>query len=152
MTAYSRSARATHWAPIQLGMTAFLAVAACATDPPPRAAQLDPANASAAEARPLEVSRSTPAVWKEEPIAEARATPGADVAAESAVQQANGTNGDGATAKREEAAVYTCPMHPEVVSPKPGVCPKCGMRLVLKPPPRKEGKAKKYEHGVGGSQ
>ena len=28
--------------------------------------------------------------------------------------------------------VYTCPMHPEVVSDKPGNCPKCGMKLVLK--------------------
>src|SRR5690606_11568006 len=27
---------------------------------------------------------------------------------------------------------YTCPMHPEVVSEKPGKCPKCGMDLVLK--------------------
>lgn len=26
--------------------------------------------------------------------------------------------------------VYTCPMHPEVTSDKPGRCPKCGMKLV----------------------
>ena len=25
---------------------------------------------------------------------------------------------------------YTCPMHPEVISDKPSVCSKCGMRLV----------------------
>ena len=28
------------------------------------------------------------------------------------------------------AAVYSCPMHPEVTSDKPGSCPKCGMDLV----------------------
>jgi Cu+-exporting ATPase len=27
------------------------------------------------------------------------------------------------------ASQYTCPMHPEVHSPKPGACPKCGMAL-----------------------
>jgi len=27
--------------------------------------------------------------------------------------------------------VYTCTMHPEVRSDKPGNCPKCGMKLVL---------------------
>ncbi|MCK9613269.1 MAG: hypothetical protein M0R16_10290 [Bacteroidales bacterium] len=27
-------------------------------------------------------------------------------------------------------ALYTCPMHPEVRSDKPGKCPKCGMDLV----------------------
>ena len=27
---------------------------------------------------------------------------------------------------------YTCPMHPDVVSNKPGKCPKCGMDLVEK--------------------
>jgi len=27
---------------------------------------------------------------------------------------------------------YTCPMHPDVVSDKPGKCPKCGMDLVAK--------------------
>lgn len=29
-----------------------------------------------------------------------------------------------------EALTYTCPMHPEVKSDKPGKCPKCGMDLV----------------------
>lgn len=32
----------------------------------------------------------------------------------------------------ENEGVYTCPMHPEVKSDKPGKCPKCGMDLVLK--------------------
>lgn len=27
---------------------------------------------------------------------------------------------------------YTCTMHPEVLSDKPGKCPKCGMTLVKK--------------------
>ncbi len=31
--------------------------------------------------------------------------------------------------------VYTCPMHPEVVSDKPGSCP-CGMDLVKKETPK----------------
>lgn len=26
---------------------------------------------------------------------------------------------------------YSCPMHPEVISGKPGMCPKCGMALTL---------------------
>ena len=30
----------------------------------------------------------------------------------------------------EKQQVYTCPMHPEVKSDKPGSCPKCGMDLV----------------------
>ncbi|MCX5870168.1 MAG: heavy metal translocating P-type ATPase [Deltaproteobacteria bacterium] len=29
--------------------------------------------------------------------------------------------------------IYTCPMHPEVEQDQPGVCPKCGMALELKP-------------------
>lgn len=28
--------------------------------------------------------------------------------------------------------VYTCTMHPEVITDKPGKCPKCGMTLVKK--------------------
>lgn len=33
---------------------------------------------------------------------------------------------------KPEKMVYTCPMHPEVQSDKPGNCPKCGMKLIKK--------------------
>ena len=33
------------------------------------------------------------------------------------------------TPETSTASQYTCPMHPEVLSPKPGACPKCGMAL-----------------------
>jgi hypothetical protein len=43
---------------------------------------------------------------------------------------------------RREAAphkdIYTCPMHPEVQSNKPGTCLKCGMDLVKKEAPTPE--------------
>lgn len=31
----------------------------------------------------------------------------------------------------DKQQVYSCSMHPEVKSDKPGSCPKCGMDLVL---------------------
>jgi FtsP/CotA-like multicopper oxidase with cupredoxin domain len=34
-----------------------------------------------------------------------------------------------------EALVYTCPMHPEVVSEEPGRCPSCGMKLIAEAAP-----------------
>ena len=33
---------------------------------------------------------------------------------------------------KTEGAIYTCPMHPQVRSDKPGKCPICGMTLVKK--------------------
>jgi len=48
------------------------------------------------------------------------------------------TDSSAATASKDTAmmktaaVVYTCKMHPEVISDKPGKCPKCGMDLVRK--------------------
>ncbi len=42
-------------------------------------------------------------------------------------------SGNGSNAKTEQLAkdeTYTCTMHNEVMSDKPGKCPKCGMTLV----------------------
>ncbi|RYF85877.1 MAG: hypothetical protein EOO03_12625, partial [Chitinophagaceae bacterium] len=36
------------------------------------------------------------------------------------------------SAKAETKVMYTCPMHPEVQSDKPGKCPKCSMTMVRK--------------------
>jgi len=38
-------------------------------------------------------------------------------------------NSQQTAAAQTNAANYTCPMHPEVVSDRPGKCPKCGMTL-----------------------
>ncbi len=40
-------------------------------------------------------------------------------------------------------AKYVCPMHAEVVSDKPGECPKCKMKLVQKP---KAGTSSGHQH------
>ena len=51
-----------------------------------------------------------------------------------AVAGCSKTNTSGAAVGAAEASgtVYTCPMHPEVVSKSPGQCPKCHMDLVKK--------------------
>ncbi|HWZ34622.1 MAG TPA: heavy metal-binding domain-containing protein [Mucilaginibacter sp.] len=48
------------------------------------------------------------------------------------------------TAKKAKPAKvqYTCTMHPEVISDKPGKCPKCGMTLVKKVDAKKKPAAK----------
>lgn len=51
----------------------------------------------------------------------------------------------GANLSQAQSVSYTCPMHPEIHSPKPGKCPKCGMNLVkekVKAKPAAKPKAK----------
>ena len=43
---------------------------------------------------------------------------------------AHGAHNAPAPATGEQAERWTCPMHPEVIQPGPGKCPKCGMKLV----------------------
>ncbi|MDR3706062.1 MAG: heavy metal-binding domain-containing protein [Paludibacteraceae bacterium] len=43
-----------------------------------------------------------------------------------------GKKAEAKTSETKTAVIYTCPMHPEVQSDKPGKCPKCGMDLVEK--------------------
>jgi FtsP/CotA-like multicopper oxidase with cupredoxin domain len=38
------------------------------------------------------------------------------------------------TSDKKHSTSYTCPMHPEIHSDKPGNCPKCGMKLVQEKP------------------
>jgi RND family efflux transporter MFP subunit len=49
-----------------------------------------------------------------------------DMPTNSAAVNTNSISGTKPAAKQ----LYTCPMHPEVISDKPGQCPKCGMNLV----------------------
>ncbi len=49
-----------------------------------------------------------------------------------------------------DTKTYTCPMHPEVISDKPGKCPQCGMNLELKEDDSKKDEKKDAGHNHKG--
>jgi len=164
----------TRATPSAVFLLAALFTNACATEPPPKPAQLDPSNPAAPESRPLETTAAPPmapvppgpAAAMAEPSGDEHAghhpgsSPGpaaAPAPAASGPAKADEHAGhhppDGATphsaASSSAAPIYACPMHPEVTSPKPGKCPKCGMQLEKKPPA--DSKGHDHEHGAGGA-
>jgi hypothetical protein len=61
------------------------------------------------------------------PVSQSRNDPSSPFAPEGAPPASEPAATDGGT-----AVTYVCPMHPEVTSDTPGVCPKCNMKLVPK--------------------
>ena len=45
---------------------------------------------------------------------------------------AMGQNKSVSDSTKQDTTIYTCSMHPEINSDKPGKCPKCGMELIKK--------------------
>ncbi len=43
---------------------------------------------------------------------------------------------------------YTCPMHSEIISDKPGTCPKCGMELVKLEKGKKQSEPMQHQMGM----
>ncbi|MCY1024005.1 heavy metal-binding domain-containing protein [Pyxidicoccus sp. MSG2] len=130
-------------------LASILSFAACVSEPKRLPASVDPSNPDAPEAPPAAQPTAFAAPTPEGP-APANEPQGAGYAHHGASSSASAPDAG--------AAVYTCPMHPEVRSSKPGTCPKCGMKLVPEKPSSEEtpdagqpGSAPAgHDHGHGG--
>ncbi len=104
----------------------WLVVAGCGPVRLPEVGDTHPASPAAAEA-PMPKPSS---VLDVEAGKGAATLPGPKPAEEPHAHHGQGAQTPAAAPEK----LYTCPMHPEVVSAKPGQCPKCGMALVPKKP------------------
>lgn len=94
--------------PIVMIVTAMVLLVSCVSDPPRAPVAMDPSNPNAPESPPASMT------WL--------AGSPTNTASEEVPMS-------------DAGAVYTCPMHPEVIRSAPGRCPKCGMTLVLRKNP-----------------
>ena len=116
---------------ITLPLTALLLLVGCAETTPMAPGRDHPANPGAAAA-PVPPPSTTLAVTPTPSTKPARDDDAKPPSHDAHHEHAN--HGAGAAtrpATRQHAeSTYVCPMHPEVVSDKPGTCPKCKMDLV----------------------
>ncbi|WP_369009288.1 heavy metal-binding domain-containing protein [Myxococcus xanthus] len=114
-------------------LASIVSFVACVSEPKRLPASMDPSNPDAPEAPPAPqltaFAASTPEV------------PASDMSQGEMGHSHHGASSDGGV------VVYTCPMHPEVQSSKPGSCPKCAMGLV----PEKPGDTEVGDAGAPGA-
>lgn len=111
------------------GAVAFAAVVGCAPIQPPEPASDHPASPQAAGAEDAQQSDVLTVDEKNLPQMPPEMRRGM---MHHGHGQMNGGMSDSSPSVADEAVRYTCAMHPEVVTERPGKCPQCGMQLIPK--------------------
>lgn len=111
----------------------FALAGSCAPAPMPVATSThDPSNPSAPEGiMPATATSASSLGAQTGSGADQITAPMRDASAQSPVMD-HSAHSTAAADGGSDAAVYVCPMHPEVTAKTPGVCPKCNMKLVPK--------------------
>lgn len=113
------------------GILCCAVLAGCAPIEPPQPGADHPASPQATAAREVEASDVLTVDEKNLPQTPHEMHQGT-------MHHGQGMTGGGSRPTDRTAAAYTCPMHPEVRTDKPGKCPICGMNLVPKGGPEDE--------------
>lgn len=116
----------------RLAVSALVATGACTPTPAPVSQSMrDPSNPSAPEGvaptiAPSTASTAAPADSVSSMVHDHDGGHAGHGAAQPSASASTGS------AKPAQSVSYVCPMHPEVTSSSPGLCPKCNMKLVPK--------------------